>query len=52
VASSWRSRGVVAQDRRVDVTGCIGPIYLKIAVFIVFGPKGIVVSYSFAWAYI
>jgi hypothetical protein len=40
VASSWRSCGVKAEDRRVDVSGCIGPFYPKIIVFIVLTPRG------------
>jgi hypothetical protein len=43
MASLWRLRRVEAEDGRVDVMGCIGPFYLKIAVFIVLGLKGIVV---------
>jgi hypothetical protein len=38
VASSWRSRGVKAEDGCVDVTGCVRPFYPKIVVFIVLGP--------------
>jgi hypothetical protein len=43
IASSWKSCGVEAEDRRVDTTGCDGPFYSKIVVFIVLCPNGIVV---------
>jgi hypothetical protein len=43
VTSLQRSRGVEAEDGWIDVTGCIGPLYPKIVVFIVLCPKGIVV---------
>jgi hypothetical protein len=43
VASLQRSCGVEAEDRWIDTTGCIGPFYPKIIVFIVLDVKGIVV---------
>jgi hypothetical protein len=43
VASSRRSRGVEAEDGRVNVMGCVGSFYAKITIFILLGPKGIVV---------
>jgi hypothetical protein len=43
VASSWRSRGVEAEDGWVDATDCIGLFYVNFAIFIVLGPKGILV---------
>jgi hypothetical protein len=39
MASSWRSRGVEAEDRRVNATSCVGPFYPNFAVFIVLGPR-------------
>jgi hypothetical protein len=43
VASSWRCREVEAEDGRVDATGCIDPFYPKIIVFIILGPKDVLV---------
>jgi hypothetical protein len=43
VASSWRSHGDEAEDRRVNVTGCIGLFYPNFAVFVVLGHKGTLV---------
>ena len=43
VASSWRSRGVEAEDGRVDATGCVGPFYPKIFIFYVLGRRGSIV---------
>jgi hypothetical protein len=43
VASSRRSCGVEVEDGRVDAMGYIRPFYPKIAIFIVLGPKGIIV---------
>jgi hypothetical protein len=43
VASLRRSRGVQTEDGRVDATGYVRPFYPKIAVFIVLGPKDIVI---------
>jgi hypothetical protein len=37
-----------AEDGWVDATGCIGPFYPKIIVFVVLGHMGIVVFYYFA----
>jgi hypothetical protein len=38
VTSSRRSRGVEVENGRVDTTGCVGPFYLKIAVFLCIRP--------------
>jgi hypothetical protein len=43
VASLWRSRGDEAEDRWVDATGYIGLFDPNFAVFIVLGPRGILV---------
>jgi hypothetical protein len=43
VASSRRSREVKVKDGWVDATGCIGLFYLNFAIFIVLGPRGILV---------
>jgi hypothetical protein len=43
VASSQRSRGVEAEDGRVDATDCIELFYPNFVVFIVLGPRGILV---------
>jgi hypothetical protein len=44
MASSRRScRVEEAEDEWVDAMGCVGPFYLNIVVFIVFGLKGILV---------
>jgi hypothetical protein len=43
VTSSWSLRRDKAEDGRVDVTGCVGPFYLKIVVSSVLGHSGIVV---------
>jgi hypothetical protein len=51
VASLWRWRRVKAENRRVNAMGCVGPFYPNFAVFFVFGPGGILVFYSFAYAY-
>jgi hypothetical protein len=48
VASSWRSRGVEAEDGQVDATCCIILFYHNFAIFIVLGPSNILV---FSWAY-
>jgi hypothetical protein len=40
VAPSWRLRQVEVEDGRVDVTGCVGPFYPKIAIFYVLGTRG------------
>jgi hypothetical protein len=40
VASSWRSHGTEAEDRWVDVMGCIRLFYHNVVVFIVLGPRG------------
>jgi hypothetical protein len=40
VASSQRLRRVEAEDRSVDVIGCVGPFCLKIVVFSVLGTRG------------
>jgi hypothetical protein len=41
VASLWRLHGDEAEDGWVDATGCVRPIYRKIAVFIVLGPRAV-----------
>jgi hypothetical protein len=43
VVSSWRLCQVEAEDGRVDATGCIEPFYPNFVVFIVLGPRGILV---------
>jgi hypothetical protein len=43
VAPSRRLRQSQVQDGRVDATGCIGPCYPCFAVFILLGPRVIVV---------
>jgi hypothetical protein len=43
VASSQRSHVVEAEDGRVDETGCIRLFYPNFAVFIILGPRGILV---------
>jgi hypothetical protein len=51
VTSSWRSRGVEAEDEWVDAMLYVRLFYPKIVVSNVLDPRGIVVFYSFAWAY-
>jgi hypothetical protein len=51
VAPSRRLHRVEVKDRWVDATGCVGPCYPCFAIFILLGPRGIVVIKSFAWAY-
>jgi hypothetical protein len=51
VVPSRRLCQVEAEDGWVDVTGCIGSFYPRIIGFYVLGSMGIVVFYSFAWAY-
>jgi hypothetical protein len=43
VTSSWRSCGDEAEDGHVDAIGCIGLFYPNFVIFIVLGPKGILV---------
>jgi hypothetical protein len=43
VVLSRRLRREKAKDEWVDTTGCVGPFYPKIIVFIVLGPNGIIV---------
>jgi hypothetical protein len=43
VASSRRSREVKVKDGWVDATCCIRLFYLNFAIFIVLGPRGILV---------
>jgi hypothetical protein len=52
VAPSWRLRQRQVEDGRVDATGCVGLYYHTFVVFNVLDPRGIVVIYPFAWAYI
>jgi hypothetical protein len=51
VASSQRSRGVEAEDERVDATGYIRLFYSNFTVSIVLSPKGILVFLCSNWAY-
>jgi hypothetical protein len=51
VVSSWRLHQIEAEDEWVDATDCIGPLYPNFAVFLVLGHKGVLVFYSFDWAY-
>jgi hypothetical protein len=51
VASLRRLRRVEAENGWVDVTGYIGPFYPNFIVFYVLDPRGILLIYSFAWAY-
>jgi hypothetical protein len=47
VASSQRSHGDEAKDRRVVAMGCIGLFYLNFVIFVVLGHKGsLVISLS------
>jgi hypothetical protein len=41
VASSRRSRGVEAEEGRVNAMGCVRPFYCKIAIFHVLGVMAI-----------
>jgi hypothetical protein len=43
VASSRRSCEDEVKDRWIDATGCIGPFYPNFSIFIVLGPRGILV---------
>jgi hypothetical protein len=43
VASSWRSREDEVEDGWVDVMGCIGLFYPNFTIFVVLGPRGILV---------
>jgi hypothetical protein len=43
VASSWRSRADETENRQVDAMGYVGPCYPYFEIFIVLGPRGIVV---------
>jgi hypothetical protein len=52
VAPSQRLRQSQVEAGRVDAMGCIRPFYPTFVVFNVLGFRGIVVIYSFAWAYI
>jgi hypothetical protein len=46
VASSRRSHGDKAEDRRVNAMGCIGLFYPNFAIFVVLGHKGsLVISF-------
>jgi hypothetical protein len=51
VAPSRRLRRGQVEEGRVDAMGCVGTCYPFFTVFILLGPRGIVVIYSFAWAY-
>jgi hypothetical protein len=45
-ASSWRSHGDEAEDKRVDAMGCIGLFYPNFTVSVVLGHKGsLVISF-------
>jgi hypothetical protein len=51
VASSWRSCGDEAEDRRVYATGCIGHFYPNFTIFVVLGHKGsLVISFPMSRA--
>jgi hypothetical protein len=41
VGSSWRLHRDQVVDKWVDATGCIGPFYLKVTIFIVLDPRDI-----------
>jgi hypothetical protein len=43
VASLWRLCRVESKDGWIEETGCTGPFYPNFAVFVVLGPRGIVV---------
>jgi hypothetical protein len=43
VTSSRRSCEDEVKDRWIDATGCIGPFYPNFSIFIVLGPRGILV---------
>jgi hypothetical protein len=43
VATLWRLRRVEVEDGWVDTIGCVGPLYLKIIISSVLGPKRVVV---------
>jgi hypothetical protein len=51
MASSRRLRRVEAEDEQVNAMGCVGPFYPKFTTFYVLCPRGILVFYSFTWAY-
>jgi hypothetical protein len=51
VASLRRLRRVEAENGWVDATGYIGPFYPNFIVFYVLDRRGILLIYSFAWAY-
>jgi hypothetical protein len=48
VAPSQRLRRRQAEDGRVDATGCIGLCYPCFAVFLLLGPRGVVVILAFS----
>jgi hypothetical protein len=41
-----------AEDGWIDATGCVRPCYPCFTVFFLLDPRGVVVIYPFAWAYI
>jgi hypothetical protein len=49
VAPSWRSCADQVKDGRVDAMGSVGPCYPYFAIFIVLGPRGIVVILVFCF---
>jgi hypothetical protein len=51
VVPSQRLRRGQVKDGRVNATGCVRPCYPCFVIFFVLGPRGIVVFWSFAWAY-
>jgi hypothetical protein len=51
VAPSRKSCEDEAEDGRVNMTSYVRPYYRYFVVFIVLSPRGILVFYSFAWAY-
>jgi hypothetical protein len=50
VTPSRRLRQRHVEDRRVNVTGCVGPCYTIFVVFNVLGSRSIVVISPFVWA--
>jgi hypothetical protein len=47
VAPSWRLRRRQAEAGRVNATGCVRPCYPCFAVFLLLGPRGVVVILAF-----
>jgi hypothetical protein len=51
MAPSWRLRRDHVEYGQVNATGYVGPFYPKITVFYVLGHKGVLIFWSFTWAY-